>query len=248
MIEAFSTKRVLGASFLDYWANKKILREGLEVSYGSKNLKAALFGSFKNYIVEVEDIPLLQPTKPYKFGVPNTVTIVVRNAKQFQEQSDELNRILNQQGYGIVKHTMGKNNVDIYQFEPKYPVTLSKNAIASFRVFHITEKDRQEKILRLGLNPKDSRTSFKHKGNRIYLFATNNPQHHIPILSKELSMRIDDEGTEVKKKMVAFEVDKEGIFNEDLYLDESFQYKPNSFFAFFTLYSIRPDYLKEFHE
>lgn len=243
-MKAFPTKRILSTSFLDYWEKKEMLQEGLEISYGSNSLKAALFGSFKNYITEVEDIPLVQTKKPYKFGVPNTVTIVVKNATQFREQADELNRILNQQGYGIVKHTKEKDDIDIYQFEPKYSITLSKNELASFRVFHIAEKDRQEKIFKLGLNPKDSRTSFNHARNRIYLFATNNPQRYLPVLSKNLSKRVDREGNETVKRMVAFEVDKEGISNEELYLDESFDYKPNSFFAVFTLYSIRPNYLK----
>ena len=244
MMEAFPVKRVLGTSFFEYWAKKEMLREGLVVSYGSNSLKADLFSSFKKYIIDVEDIPLVQTTKPYKFGVPNTVTIVVKNANQFQEESDKLNTILNRQGYVTIRHEKVKNDVDIYQFEPKYPVTLSKKQLEPFRVFHITEKDRKENILKLGLNPKDSRTSFKHKGNRIYLFATNNPQQYIPVLSKNLSKRITKNGAEVEKDMLAFEVDKEGISSEDLYLDESFEYKPNSYFAVFTLYSIRPNHLK----
>lgn len=244
MMEAFPVKRVLGTSFFEYWEKKEELREGLEISYGSNSLKAELFSSFKDHIIDVEDIPLVQTTKPYKFGVPNTVTIVVKNARQFEEKSDKLNRILNRQGYVIIRHEERKNDIDIYQFEPKYSIVLSKKQLGSLRIFHIAEKDRKEKILKLGLNPKDSRTPFKHKGNRIYLFATNNPQQYIPILSKSLSKRITKSGVEIEKDMIAFEVDKEGISNEDLYLDESFEYQPNSYFAVFTLYSIRPNYLK----
>jgi hypothetical protein len=236
-------KRKLGISFFEHFARKEALREGLEISYGSNSLKAALFSSFKNYIVEVEDIPLVQTTKPYKFGVPNTVTIVVKNAGSFKEKSDELNRILNQQGYFIVKQETVGEDVDLYQFEPKYSVTISKNEIESFRVFHVAEKDRKEKILKLGLIPKDSRTSFKHKGNRIYLFVTNEPQKYVPNLLKTLSKRVNEEEAEVQKDMIVFEIDKKGISSEDLYLDESFDFKPD-YYAVFTLHPIRSNYIK----
>ena len=154
-----------------------------------------------------------------------------------------MNRILNQQGYFIVKQETLGEDVDLYQFEPKYSVTISKNEIESFRVFHVAEKDRKEKILKLGLIPKDSRTSFKHKGNRIYLFVTNEPQKYVPNLLKTLSKRVNEKEAEVQKDMIVFEIDKKGISSEDLYLDESFDFKPD-YYAVFTLHPIRSNYIK----
>jgi hypothetical protein len=220
------------------------LREGLIVSYGVRSLKSDLFYRFKEFIVYVEDVPLFPTDKKYKFGgAPTTLTILIKNPEQFAKRSEELQQVLNRQGYITIQHTK-QNEFDLYQFEPKYPLSITKDELKQFRVFHITEEDRVEKILNKGLIPKETRTSYKHSGNRIYLFATLNPEKHIPILAKKLSLRATKKEEAKTKPMVALEVNKEGISNQELYLDESFQFNPSQYCAVFTLYPIRPSYLK----
>ena len=220
------------------------LREGLTVSYGANSLKSDLFRYFKEFIVFAEDVPLFQTNKNYKFGgAPATITILVKNPDQFKEQSKQLEQILNRQGYVIIQHTK-QNEFDLYQFEPKYPLSVTKDDLKPFSVFHITEQDRVEKVLKNGLIPKESRTIYKHSGNRIYLFCTQNPEKYIPILLSKLSQRVNKESKTETLPMMCFEIDKEGISNEELYIDESFEFKPNHYCAVFTLYPIRPNYIK----
>jgi hypothetical protein len=235
--------RILGSSFFKRAFELDALREGLVVSYGSNSLKSDLFRLFNDFITAVEDVPLLDTPKTYKYGKPNTVTILVKNPEQFKKHHKGLDRILVRQGYSLISHSIYSDDLDLYQFEPKYPVTINKEYLKGYRIFHVTEADRANKILQRGLNAKQSRTSFAHTGNRIYLFATNNPSKHLPVLSKRLSERITDKGSE-HKHMVSFEVDPAGISNEELYLDESFEFKPNAYCDIFTLFPVRPNYLK----
>jgi hypothetical protein len=244
MIAATSNKRILATSFFEHFKKQEMLREGLIVSYGANSLKSDLFRHFKEFIVFVEDVPLAQTNKNYKFGgAPTTVTILVKNPEQFKERSAELKQILNRQGYVTIQHT-NQNELDLYQFEPKYPLSITKDDLKSFRIFHITEQDRAEKILNNGLIPKESRTTYKHSGNRVYLFATSNPGKYIPVLLSRLSERVNKEGEVGLKSMMAFEIDKDGINERELYLDESFEFKPNQYCAVFTLYPIRSNYIK----
>lgn len=178
--------RILASNFLKRLEEERVLTEGLITSYSSSALRSEMFKKFKKYIVEVEDIPFnVNNDIKYKFGKPNTVTFLIQFPTEFKTHEKELQSILDLYGYFIVRQGFYSQNLDVYQFEPKYPIQILPEQLNGYKLFHITENNRVEKILQTGLTTKTSRTRFKHPANRIYLFATKNPKTYIPILKKE---------------------------------------------------------------
>ena len=174
-----TVERVLSKGFFGSAQERDLLREGLMVSYGSDTLKRKLLREFKKYIVEVEDIPFsVDAGVSYKFGRPNTLTLLIQFPKEFRKtELEKLQGILDVCGYFIVKSGFYSQTADLYQFEPKYPVQITKEQLTGYNLFHVAEKDRTENILANGLLPKRSRTEFKHPGNRVYFFATKNSNY-----------------------------------------------------------------------
>lgn len=69
-------RRILGKGFVSNQEEKALIEESLGVSYGSDYLKKALLKKFKDIILEIEDVPLFQSKLDYKFGKPNTLTVL----------------------------------------------------------------------------------------------------------------------------------------------------------------------------
>lgn len=231
-----ANKRVLATSFFKRAEEKEKLLEGLEVSYGSSQLKSQMFSQYEESIIFVEDVKIFpdKEVKP-KFGRPNTLTFIFKNDfipdKNFY-------KILDLHGYFIVKEENNFNfkNSKTYfcQLEPKFPIEIGISNL-SVRFLHITRKDCLKKVSKIGLTPKESQTTFKHPGNRIYLFATKNPELFVNSLKAKLA---EDKCIELSY-MVALEIDSEFVRNNYLFIDESFEHKPNCA-AVFILKNIPP--------
>jgi hypothetical protein len=237
-------QRVLATTFHKKIEEKEKLFEGLEVSFGSNNLKQEIFSKYKSKIIHVEDVKIF-PDKPVqpKFGRPSTLTFIFKN--DFVPDS-EFFKILNRNGYFIVKEEKDYlfEGTESYfcQIEPKFPIEIKIDNL-SVRFFHIAKKSSLPKILKIGLAPKESQTTFKHPGNRIYLFATKNPELFVESLKAKLS---EDKGIE-EDSMVALEIDSEFVRNNYLLLDESFEHKPNCV-AVFVLKNIPPSFISIYEQ
>lgn len=244
-------RRILGKGFVSSQEEKALIEEGLGVSYGSDYLKKLLLKKFKDNILEIEDIPLFQSKLDYKFGKPNTLTVLF--AEPFEEL-DDLKAIASAYGYVIVQSSK-INGAQLHQLEPKYLILLDKGALEDCRLFHVTTLKKKDKILRNGLHPKDSQTTFEHSGSRVYLFFTKYPEIVINGLKKSLAqnkfekIQSDPKASEEDKKeppkMVCIEIDKSLLDLHNVYLDESFDYKPNYFYAGFIMSGIHPKFIKE---
>ena len=244
-------RRILGKSFVSSQEEKVLVEEGLGVSYGSGYLKKALLKKFKGQILEIEDIPLFQSNLDYKFGKPNTLTVLF--AAPFEEL-DILKTIASAHGYTIVQSSK-ISGAQMHQLEPKYPILLEKSVLKDCRLFHVTTLKKKDKILKNGLHPKDSQTTFEHSGSRVYLFFTKQPEIVIRGLKKSLAqnkfekIQSDPKASEEDKKeppkMVCLEIDKSLLDLHNVYLDESFDYKPNYFYAGFVMSGIHPKFIKE---
>jgi hypothetical protein len=240
-------KRTFGITFQEYVEQRELLREGLICSYGTRGIKIEMFAKYKKFIADIEDVPFnIKTGKMYKFGKPNTLTFIIRNNAEFKAHINEIQKLLDLYGYFIVKTEpyTPDNTLMLYQFEPKYPVCINKESLNGLRLFHITTQSRANKILKMGLWPKESQTDFSHPGNRIYLFATNNPEQYIPAIKKTLGAgrKPDKDGAE--QTMVSLEIDMGALDGRDIYLDESMGYKQDAYYAIFTLDCITPSGIK----
>ena len=99
-------RRILGKSLVSSQEEKALIEEGLGVSYGSDFLKKALLKKFKDNILAIEDIPLFQSKLDYKFGKPNTLTVLF--TEPFEEL-DNLKAIASAHGYTIVQSSQQRN-------------------------------------------------------------------------------------------------------------------------------------------
>lgn len=245
-------KRIFGQTLFGIQENKKLLEEGLSVSFGSDYLKKHLIENFGKYILEIEDIPLFQANElKYKYKVPNTLTIVFKNT--FKEPEDIQSR-LNLFGYDLVKKELIDNYRTLYQFEPRFPILLEKEMLKNSKIFHVTLSSKLDKILQNGLSPRDSQTTFQHKQSRIYLLFTNHV-NVVQVLKRKLAadkydLALSKAKSEEEKKLIkkplmsVLEIDKEAIDFQRIYLDESFDFQPNLYYSGFTLSNIIPMFLK----
>ena len=244
LLDDSKQQRVLATTFHKRIEAKEKLFEGLEVSFGSNNLKREIFSKYKSKIIHVEDVKIF-PDKPVqpKFGRPITLTFIFKN--DFVPDS-EFFKILNRNGYFIVKEEKDYlfEGTESYfcQIEPKFPIEIQINN-PSVRFFHIAKKSSLPKILKIGLAPKESQTTFKHPGNRIYLFATKNPELFVESLKAKLSK---DKGIK-EDSMIALEIDSKFVRSNYLLLDESFEHKSNCI-AVFILKNIPPSFISTYEQ
>ena len=108
------------------------------------------------------------------------------------------------------------------------------------KAFHITRNKHLESILKNGLTPKDSKTFFKHPGNRIYLFVAKSLQDVLvlkELLHKTFLARERNVGLSV------LEID---LWSEVYYLDPNLEPKDisNNSFGIFTLRNISPELIR----
>lgn len=77
-------------------------------------------------------------------------------------------------------------NVFVSTFEGTYPTLIERYDLPNV-LFHVTKEKNVDNIMKNGLLPKPSNTSFEHPSNRIYLFATTDPSSDLPKLIEILS-------------------------------------------------------------
>ena len=160
--------------------NKKfgVLEESLEFSYDIRHFKNHLYKHFGSKIVEM-DIDLVPAqtylTHPKKTGVPATLKMIV---KDFDKDNEEkLQSLMQFFGYyvGLEKRMPETNEVE-YQLEPSHGVEFKQNFWKIDKMFHVTPTENVDDILRWGLRYSETKTTFGHPGDRIFLFWTRSPE------------------------------------------------------------------------
>lgn len=170
--------------FKDFFEKNFRLNEGLIKTYPIDNLiKSIKNANFYNTYT------LNKP--PTKLGNESriiNITFVIygdrRNISHISNDMKTLKNILTLHGFhigAVSKYDKNYNKVDsdrmLYYYkisvEPKFTTKIKSDVND---LFHITYKRYFEKIQKHGLVPKESKSSFTHPGNRIYLLKTDDPK------------------------------------------------------------------------
>ena len=222
----------------------KMITEGLITSY-PKETVIKFLKSFQHQLFSVEVIPYTLDTNTIDIYV-NTKTNQPTNVNAIKDVLDSKLKVY---GYfigkiGRIDH-FGRAKLLI---EAKFPSLLSSEKVLSSPFYHITTKIHLDKIMKIGLTPRDSTTIFTHPGNRVYLIQTKD--HH---LVKKLKRLLSNSKIEVATNsgmknadkwktdnMIVLEVDPTGL---TLYLDPMFD-QSNIYNAVFTQQNISPDKIK----
>jgi len=213
------------------WAD--IIEEGLITSYP----KQKVIDFLKSLGYEDESRPEL-----------STIDILA-TSNNFKVLKKDLNNKLKVYGYMISKYVnnYGMANKHKIIIEPITPTKLipDKN---NGEFYHITHKSNIDKINRIGLTPKDSKTLFDHPGNRIYLIQTND----LKLLTQLKHMLADSKRDKLESEnypkhwlneitpenMIVLRINTGGL---KLYDDPMFPSYMKTFFACFTPNNISPD-------
>ena len=214
-------------SFIDYFNREKelILQEGLITTYPASAFEHALNTNFRDYIKELfVDKNFLGFKTKFELHLNNTSKL-----KDIEKFADTY-------GYHFGAF---KDNPPMVQIEPKYPCKVFKDDLPE-KAYHITRNEHLQTILDNGLTSKESKTFFKHPGNRIYLFVTKNLQDVLKLkelLRKTFSAREQNVGLSV------LQID---LWSEVYYLDPNLEPKDisNNSLGIFTLRNIPPQLIK----
>ena len=71
---------------------------------------------------------------------------------------------------------MPETNEIEYQLEPSHGIEFKPNFWKIEKMFHVTPAENVENILRWGLRYSETKTTFGHPGDRIFLFWTKSPE------------------------------------------------------------------------
>ena len=218
----------------------QMISEGLITSYPKEKVIEFL-KNFKNQLFSVEVIPYSLSTNTIDIYV-ETKTTQSLNTKSVKNTLDEKLKV-----YGYFVGKIG--NTDHFGrtkllIEAKFPTLLSSEEITDAPFYHITSKAYLDKIMKIGLTPRDSTTVFTHPGNRIYLIQTGN--HSIlRFLKDQLSFSKLQVGKSSGVKntdkwnsnnMITLEIDPTGL---TLYSDPMFD-NSKEYNAVFTQENIPP--------
>lgn len=214
-----------------------ILNEGISASYPIETVVSDLTRSFKN-ILEVDYFPydIQKRYADSKFGISTSLSFSIQNetAKQYKE----LVRKIKLCGYYISKRETEDNITFTYLVEPRFPADITgyikQNNIS--QLYHITETKNIEKIKKIGLVSKESKTTAYHPDDRIYLLysSKNNILSFRRVLAKNKNVSIDN--------LAVLSVDV--LPNAKYYIDDT-TYMPTTkniveVLACFTFNAIRP--------
>lgn len=138
---------------------QRILNEGLILSYSEDK--------FIDILSKKLDI------SPHYFKKEYGAVIAILD---FKIDAENIQTELNLTGYDLVKIetdlSFSKRVARfIHSFQPRYP---SKIENIPQYLYHITPAKNTEKILKIGLTPRNTQTSFNHSTSRIYLLASSN--------------------------------------------------------------------------
>jgi hypothetical protein len=157
------------------------LLEGLSASYDVGKLASEIKKIIGNKIRNIDYTRLLDDFKKTNYG--NVFTINIELNKPLHEfEKNKLSSILN--FFGYTEAFMFLDELHL-QIEPKYPVKINdylKN-LGDIELFHITEKKYLEKIKKIGLAPKKTKTEFDHPANRIYFLIILKDEYKKKVLT-----------------------------------------------------------------
>ena len=214
-------------SFIDYFnrEDQLVLQEGLIKTFPAEVFEHALKKNFRSNIKHLYvDKNFLGFKTKFELHLNDTSKL-----KEIEALSDTY-------GYHFGAF---QNDPPMVQIEPKYPFEIHKNELPE-KAYHITRNEHLEAILKNGLTPKNSKTFFKHPGNRIYLFVTKSLQDVLALkqlLKNTFSARERNVGLSV------LEVD---LWAEVYYFDPNLEPKDvsNNSFGIFTLRNVPPQLIK----
>lgn len=234
----FLSKEIIQRRSIIKNQKKSLLNEGLIISYDKDSLISSIFQKYKNYIKLIENTPLFPNlVKKNKFGC-TAFQIGIAFSPDFSNQK-ELKKILETYGYFITKITkeiINKEVCDFYVIEPKYPTLFS--VPDNVELYHITPIKNLKRIKKIGLTSKESQTTFKHTGNRIYLLSSASI-FYCETFKKELSK---DKNIPMDM-MKILKIDKSILNKLNLFIDESFTHLDGKLYGCFTLTNIPPHYI-----
>lgn len=223
--------------FFNKWMkeDKAILEEGLITSSSLRDLKKSVFSKFSEQILGAKDSG--DESKP-------SSTIFIFN-KDFNV--DSIKPIVNFHGYFISKTKTdskfeGEECLSML-IEPKFTPEIDIKTLKNVKFFHVTTRDKANKILKQGLAPKDTQTSFEHPNERIYVFYSKIPEVAIKSIKEMLK---NDKGLKDEEEMVALEINFEKTIFRKFFIDLSFNNQGDNLTSIFTFKNIRPEELKEF--
>jgi len=152
--------------------NKNTINESLIASYGVNKLQDEIKNRFGEYIIHLggSEIPL--PIQQTKYGYVFSFNITFK--PDFITHKNNFIKLLNLYGYYISKERITNENAFAYLIEPAHTAVFDLKSNNIPYLFHITEKKYLDKILKFGLIPKTSKTTFAHTGNYIYFCYTKN--------------------------------------------------------------------------
>ena len=212
-----------------------ILQEGLISSYNIRELQKTLYTKFKN-------VDVILPT-PKNFNDSNfdyhAYTFSVAVKRNIEIDKKEFKKILDLYGYYISNERVEAFfNEIIYTIEPKYPIIindiLEKRHIEKF--YHITHKSNQKSIMKIGLAPRGTETTFYHPEDRIYLISAE-----IEMVKRLLKSLSNDKKQPIESFLV-FETPYDNTYK--YYLDDTSTFKKYDAIGCFILKNISPNKLK----
>jgi len=229
--------RVLGKFGNLLWLTEKhnnLITEGLITSYPFENVLSTLSRKYKDLISYIRSDPLSSDIPDKKVA---GISLFIKSIYFNEELLDNIKKDVDVYGY-LVSYTESYSKEEIGLFiEPKYPTIIDKKHLRNKKVYHITKTKRLDKIMKNGLSPRDTETTFYHPGNRIYLAILKN-QTMIPAIKKTLA-RNKNETTE---NLVTLEIDPSNL---ELYIDPNFENNDtNSCIYAFTFRNIPPKNIK----
>lgn len=197
---------------------ESVLSEGLITSYPKKKVWEILDDA--NWYVDDEDPDMKTP---------------IRAWSPFIDGLDDIKNKISALGYFISSQSGSDNSYRI-TIEQKYPERI-KDKMEHIPYYHVAPTKNVSKILKIGLSPRDSKTTFHHPGNRIYLIQTDdlgNVKSLGDILMTNKNMKNPDSQID---EMTILKVDVRGI---NLYTDPIFPSSKGTFRACFTTQNIHP--------
>ena len=226
-----------------------LVNEGLITSYPRGVVVRYLINmgnKFHTFSVENREDPSDEDPISVR-AVPSLVSI--------EEFNKELNNKLSVYGYFIGKTILVSEGVYRLSIEIKLPMLLDASFLDNDNIYHVTHRKHLDKILRIGLTPRDSTTSFTHPGGRIYLIQTKSKVLLDRLKAELLKNRLENSQSNLDtdfsrthsklyltpENMITFKVTLPSDIK--LYEDPMFP-KSNNYKVFFTSSNIPPECLK----
>jgi hypothetical protein len=199
--------------------NESVLSEGLITSYPKK--KVWEFLEKDGWTIEDKDTNMKSPIRA--------------ETNNLNKPMEEMDTVLGTLGY-FISSKINDGNYHRITIEQKYPEKI-EDKMEHIPYYHVAPSKNVSKILKIGLSPRDSKTTFHHPGNRIYLIQTDdleNVKKLGDILKTNKNMKNPDNHIE---EMSILKIDVRGI---KLYIDPMFPSSQGTFRACFTTQNIHP--------